>query len=374
MKKKLFVDGRVFDSQFQGTRTFIQNLYQIIDKIGDFEIFIGSENPENTKIFFPDAKNINFLKYKQNTSKFSRALVEIPFLINKHNIDAAHFQYVISPLSNKTLKIVTIHDILFKDFPEDFDLKYKIVKGTTFYFSAKLADIVTTVSKYSQSRISKHFNIPESDILITANGVANSYLEPFSKANSKKIIFEKYQILDYILFVSRIEPRKNQVGLLKSYLQLKLYDKNKHLVFIGNNDIPVHEITEIVSNLPENINNKIHFLSNINDAELRQFYQAADLFVYPSKSEGFGIPPLEAAASEVPVICSNTTAMQDFSFFGKFHIKPDNDNLIATIDEFYKNGIDKIELLANKKYIENNFSWKTSGEILNKAVLEKLKG
>jgi glycosyltransferase involved in cell wall biosynthesis len=371
MKKKLFVDGRVFDSQYQGSRTYVQNIYQAIDKIGDFEIFLGSENPENTQTFYPEAININFIPYKTGNSKFNRGFVEIPSIVSKYKLKAAHFQYVISPLKN-CLKIDTIHDILFKDFPEDFSFKYKFVKGITFYVSAKFCDLLITDSNNSKRAIAKHFNISENKIQVVPLGVPLINYLPYNKKIAQNYVYEKYKVTNYMLYVSRIEPRKNQLELIKAYLELKLYEQNKQLIFIGNNDIPVIQITKLMDTLPEEVRNKIRFFQNISDEDLLLFYQASELFIYPSKSEGFGLPPLEASSMRIPTICSNTTSMEDYTFFGKNHIKPELNSIKSAISEFYKNGVSENVLSAISEQIKFKYNWQAAGEHLNKLIFEKL--
>jgi len=368
MRKNIFVDGRVFDTEYQGTRTYIQNLYNIIDEIGDLEIFIASKNPDHTSIFFPNSKNIKFLTY-QSDSKLKRVLVDIPGLIEKHKIKNAHFQYVISPL-RRTRQIVTIHDILFKDFPNEFSAGYKAVKGLTFYVSAKKADIITTVSEYSKLAIHKHFDIPLDKIHVVANGVGDFYFEPYDKEKAKEAVFSKFGIKDYLLYVSRIEPRKNQLDLLKSYLDLKLYERGKQLVFVGKQSIAVKELDTIVNGLSAEMKKNIFFINNIPDIDLRLIYQGADLFAYPSKAEGFGIPPLEAAALGVPVICSNATAMKEYDFFGDNHIAPTEEAISQSILKNISN-LNTPDTNDIKRIVKDLYSWDHSAQILNKLILGK---
>jgi len=370
MKRKIFVDGRAFDKYFEGTRTYVENLYKIIDHIGDLEIYIGSET-NNAEFVFAGSKNIRFIKYDQTSSKLKRILVEIPEIISKYKIDASHFQYVVSPLK-KNLQIVTIHDILFKDYPAYFGLKYRLTKGFTFYLSAKKADIVTTVSEYSKKALTKHFKINEADIHVIPNGVASNYFDDYDNTLAIKSVTKKYGVGDFILYVSRIEPRKNQLDLIRAYIELKLYDKNIDLVLIGKKDIPVVELELLINNDSEKIRKHIFFLSNIDNDDLKLFYQAARIFVYPSKAEGFGIPPLEAAAFKTPTICSNTTAMEEFNFFGANHIHPDIANIKTALSNLINNPISYIELNRIQSVIRSKYSWEKSAIKLNNLILEKL--
>ena len=368
MKPKIFVDGRVFDTEYQGTRTYIHNLYKIIDSIGDFEIFLASCNPENAAGFFPGAANMRFIRYN-SVSKLQRAFRELPEMMTRYKIDAAHYQYVAPPRKN-CLQIVTIHDLLFKDFPKEFSLAYKMTKGAAFYLSAKRADLITTVSAYSKKAIVRHFSIPEENIHVVPNGVSNFFFEPFDKEKAGLEVWEKFGLKNYLLYVSRIEPRKNQVDLLKAYLELGLYNQGKSLVFVGKTSIPVPQLNELMQPLDEEIKKKIFFLENISNADLRLLYQATELFVYPSRGEGFGIPPLEAAALGISTICSNTTAMEDFSFFGERHIHPDTDNLKASIVKALGEQPSNLREISN--IVRKRYGWEKAAATMNELIWKKV--
>jgi glycosyltransferase involved in cell wall biosynthesis len=93
---------------------------------------------------------------------------------------------------------------------------------------------------------------------------------------------------------------------------------------IGHQSIPSPDFDALLAQLSFEIRSYIFISNAVTEDELLLFYRAALLFVYPSKAEGFGIPPLEAAASPTPVVCSNGSAMQEFDFFGPGHIDPED--------------------------------------------------
>ena len=105
-----------------------------------------------------------------------------------HNIDYAHFQYVIPPIK-KCKYIVTIHDVLFLDFPQYFPFLYRLKNNLLFKYSAKKSDIVLTVSQYSKERIEMHFNI--NDVKIIPNAVDLTYFETIQekcKSSSSSVV------------------------------------------------------------------------------------------------------------------------------------------------------------------------------------------
>lgn len=366
MKTRIFVDAHVFDGEFQGSRTFIKENYLIIAKNSDIELFFGAYNLDNLKEEFQlikNQENVHFIPFSSK-NKFKRLLIDIPRFIKKYKIDYAHFQYVIPPII-ACKYIVTIHDVLFLDFPKEFSLTYRLSKKFLFKHAAKKSHIITTVSEYSKQAIAKHFNINQDIITITPNGVSSRYFSKIEKEKSKLFISKKYHIQSFLLYISRFEPRKNQYNALKAFLDLKLYEKGYHLVLLGHKSSKVHDFDALLQEQNQEIRQKIFISSEVDDNDLIHFYNAASLFLYPSKAEGFGIPPLEAGAMKTPVICSNATAMQDFRFFEQNHINTDDYILFKkTIEENLNNKRKDSDLNIISNTIKEKYSWEKSAQRL----------
>ncbi|MBO9616376.1 MAG: glycosyltransferase family 4 protein [Dyadobacter sp.] len=361
---KIFVDGHVFDKEHQGTKTFIRELYkQLIDR-PDIEIFIAAQNTDTLQEEFGKRSNLSFIKYRSK-SPLLRLSLELPYILKKIRPDYAHFQYVVPPI--KFCKyIVTTHDLLFKDFPGEFPLSYRLSKDFLFKNSIKISDVITTVSEYSREAISRHYGLNISDISVIPNGVGSLYFEPYDKRISKQKIQSRFGVKDYILYVSRIEPRKQQKLLISAYLDLKLYNRGISLVFIGHESIVDPEFNNLINSVPEDYRPLVKILKNISDEDLMEFYRAAELFVYPSSAEGFGIPPLESAALKIPTISTNATAMQDFTFFDSFHVNADRESITQAVKRFIedKDAISSNDLSNIQAQIRQKYSWKTSAERL----------
>ena len=318
-KLKIFVDGYLLNKEYQGTKTYIIELYkEFAQENRDVLIYIGCFNSLKVEEYFFGIPNIKFIYFKSQ-SRISRMFFEIPKIIKKNKFDFAHFQYVIPFFKLKTCKyIVTIHDILFNDFSEYFSLFYRLKRNFLFKQSAKKSDILITVSEYSKRRIQKVYKTKKKEIFITPNGVSNVFLKEYIKEDSIKYVFSKYKVKSYLLYVSRIEPRKNQQAIIKVFSELENSDLN--VVFIGSKTLENNILNKEYQKLSSNLKKRIYFFNAINEVDLVEFYRAAKVFVYPSFAEGFGIPPLEAAALKIPVISANNTALEDFSFFKPYHI------------------------------------------------------
>ncbi len=315
MKKiKLFVDAHVFDGIPQGTVTFISGIYSELIRDPRFEIYVGSRNFAKACELL-NSDNFIHLKY-DSPSRFKRLVITIPSLLRKHRIDFAHFQYI-TPFVKPCKYIVTIHDLLFLEFPESFPLIYRAKNHLLFRLSGYRADMITTVSRYSAKTISKHFHIAPQRIKITPNS-------PNLSSTSNQIPVPNLLGKEFILYVSRIEPRKNQALMMKTWRDLKLYKENLHIVIVGSIGIEDAEFFLQLNKLSTEERVYTHWLQRLPAEQLNWLYSNCKLFVFPSEAEGFGIPPLEAAICGAKVLCSNQTAMEDFSFFGEFMFNPNS--------------------------------------------------
>jgi glycosyltransferase involved in cell wall biosynthesis len=360
-KIKLFIDAHTFDKEFQGTRTFIRELYREVAKIDDrFEFYIGAADVEHLKREFDFLPNAHFIQYKFESSLL-RLTVEIPFILKKYRIDVSHYQYIV-PFWGRGKFIVTTHDILFNDFKSEFSLMYRVSRNFLFRRSIKRAHYKTTVSNYSRDRISFHYHIHPNSISVIPNGVNAMFFEPYDKVETKLTLKKRFEIERFILYVSRVEPRKNNILALKAYLNLKLYTKSISLVFVGKKSIDSPEFFSALAQLTDEQKPFVKYFEQLSEEDLMLFYRSTILFVYPSKAEGFGIPPLEAAAIGVPVVCSNRTAMADFDFFGKLLFDPyDQSNFEEKISSVIEN-LDEAFTDEIKQTVKNRYSWVSSAK------------
>ena len=349
-RMRLLVDCHVFDGKFQGTRTYLEGLYEQMIKHDDIDFYFAAHKVEKLKSVFGIRSNVLYVALRHQGS-IGRLMYDFPRIIKEYHIDYAHFQYI-SPFKKCCKEIVTIHDLLFLDFPQYFSTLYKLKNSFFFKRSAKRADILLTVSEYSRGRISKWFKVPEGQIGVTPNAVL-----PIPPNVAIPDIKKKYGLDKYILTVSRIEPRKNHLLLLKAFVELGLYEKGYKLVMIGTPDLKYTEFQNYYNGLSEEIKSHI-LIQSVPFPDLVGLYKNASLFVFPSYAEGFGIPPLEAVEYGCPVLTSNATAMAEFNLPKDLTFDPnDKENLKEKIMKELKTPtlLDNTELKAR-------FNWTKSAD------------
>lgn len=346
-KINILVDCHVFDGKFQGTRTYIQGLYSEMIKHQDINFFFAANDIENLERVFGNAVNIKYIKLNC-TGSIKRLAIEFPKIISDYGIDYAHFQYI-SPLVKRCKEIVTVHDLLFLDYPQYFPLSYRIKNRFLFERSSKRADILLTVSEFSKEEIVKHFGIDRDKITVTPNAVL-----PIEKNIDLPNIYNKVGSEKYILTVGRIEPRKNFQLLLKAFIEMGLYKDGYKLVIIGAADLNYDEYDQYYNALTNEEKESI-VMDVATFHELVSLYKHASLFVFPSLAEGFGIPPLEAIEYGCPLLCSNSTAMSEFNLPDAITFTPDNleqlkSKIIQELDT-------PTDLRLVRKQIKEKFNW-----------------
>lgn len=363
MKKKIFIDCHVFDDGFQGTRTYLQGLYLELIKDKNTHFYFASNNVENLKCVFGSEENVFYLKYKFE-NKFYRLLIDIPRLITKYNIDYAHFQYIVSPIK-KCKYIVSTHDVLFLEFPHYFPRIYSLKNKILFKHGAKNADIILTGSQYSKTKIEHYLGLK--NVNVTVYGVESVFFEEYDKSIVQEEINKKYGFKNYLVYISRHEPRKNHYRLLKSFVDLELYN-NFHLVLIGDVTFRDKAFDQLLSNLEESIKIKIVLINKVAFKDMIELLRGATLAVYPSIAEGFGLPPLESIAARIPTLCSKTTSMAEFDFFDQDFINPlDIDELKSKI--FKKlNNIEVERQIELSNLVAHKYNWIIAAKQFNQIL------
>lgn len=323
-KIRIFVDAHCFDTSFQGTQSFIRELYRELLSYEELNIYFGAYYTHRLQKLFPSLPPSHFISYRSPGS-LRRLLFDIPAILKKHHFDFAHFQNITPLRLHGTQSIVTLHDILYTEKNLGYSTWFRWIRNKAFGSSIRQADIRTTVSEFSRRSIATQYNLSTTSIHVLPNATGFGQRH-FNRDEAAAFIKKQYGIENFILNVSRVEPRKNQGLLLDAFMELELYKEGWSLVFIGKDSITDKSFKSKLKKYSSICNIQWH--EQVDQKDLESFYSAARLFVYPSAAEGFGIPPLEAACCLTPVLCSEKTAMSDFDFFHPYCFDPANKNAL----------------------------------------------
>ena len=317
-----------------------ENQYILYTPYDKKELFRISGNNLNTR--FPSKK------LHQIFPSYWRSFI-ISNEINKDKLDIYHGLSNELPVNIKRSKIksvVTIHDLIFLRHPEMYNIADRWIYNKKFYSACRTANRIVAVSKQTADDIINFYNIKSGKIDIVYQGCNPVFFEKHDES-IKNFIKQKYQLPErFILYVGTIESRKNLLNLIKA-------------VHIGKLDIPLVAIGRkkgyykiIEDYIYSNSINNILFNDVIENEELPAFYQLADVFVYPSFFEGFGIPVLESLASGTPVITTKGGCFSEAGGPDSLYIDPAKPEEIA---DALKNVLNDSRLRA--KMIENGYNY-----------------
>jgi glycosyltransferase involved in cell wall biosynthesis len=227
-------------------------------------------------------------------------------------------------------KVVTIHDLSSMAFPSINPggfLAHRLFGKRT----VEKCEKIITVSEFTKSEVIKYLKCPADKIEVIYNGKDDK----FKVLGQKEIagLRKKYNLdFPFILFVGVLQPRKNVPALIKAYASLKKRGIKHKLVIAGGKGWKYDDIFKTVKDLE--LQKDVIFTGSIPKDDLPILYNAADVFVFPSVYEGFGIPPLEAMACGVPVITSKTTSLPEV--VGDAGLLIDPQDISALADAIYR--------------------------------------
>lgn len=300
------------------------------------------------------------IRYRSPIYSFSEFLGH-PLMGKMDLLDIPHFN---APLRYLKKSIVTIHDIIpfrMREFHSGF-LK-RIYMQVIFRLLRRFSKKIVSVSRYTAKDLESVFGFSKEEITVIHNGIDQSVFYPATVTEKKKFL-KKYGLKEgYLLSVGIGKGHKNLnfvLDVLKSLWDSKTL-KIKWVLGGASGKIPDYLQADVAG-----YEDRILSIDRLSLDELRCLYSCAGLFIFPSKYEGFGFPPLEAQACGLPVISSNTTVMPEILLDSVFYFSPDKpEELQNLLRNFSKARNEVKHLIPKGKKNSARFSWeKAALEIL----------
>ncbi len=265
--------------------------------------------------------------------------------------------YLIPPTLNKNI-VLTIHDLAFLRFPEfNFDWFIKKYTGEVKK-NVHISKKIIADSRSTKNDIVSFFEIDPAKIEVVYLAAENLFKKLPEKEKDRSVL-KKYKInKKYILSVGTIEPRKNFITLIKAFNLIKhnINNFDHELVIAGQTGWKSEATYEEREKSP--YKEDILFIGRVPDYDLVQIYNQAELFVYPSLFEGFGLPPLEAMSCGLPVIASNTSSLKEVVDDAGILVSPGNNiELKKQILHVLENKDLKNKLALKSLTQAINFNW-----------------
>ena len=228
----------------------------------------------------------------------------------EQGIDIYHATDYFVPRLKGTPVVATLHDALPLAHPEWANPRFRRLKNWTLRRIAHSADMVIAITHAAVHELVEHYRVPEARIRVVTLGVDEDWFEVPSPAFVRATL-ERFGLRPgYFLFVGSLQPRKNVHGLLEAYDALPAFVRaDRQLVIAGKYGWSVPQLEADLR--ARRAKKACVWVDYVDRRSLRALYAAAGAFVFPSLSEGFGLPVLEAMAASVPVIASNLPALRE---------------------------------------------------------------
>lgn len=245
--------------------------------------------------------------------------------------------------------VVTIHDLIFLRYPEYYPWFDRKIYNLKFRYACKNADKIIAISEQTKSDIIRYYQIPESRIEVIYQNCDSAFQKEIADEELQKVRKRYALPASFLLNVGTIEERKNLLLVVKALADLP---DHISLVVIGKHTSYSKKVKDYITQ--QNLTDRVQFLQNIPVEDLPVIYRLAEIFIFPSKFEGFGIPILEALHSQIPVIAATGSCLEEAGGPGSLYINPnDHQELAVAINSLLKNSARKQAMVkAGKEYLE----------------------
>ena len=302
----------VFDGRWIGRTGIGRYSYELLRELQE----VDTDN-EYIVMLLPHA----FEGWEPSNANFSKVLVHeevytlkeqfsLPFTIRRLKPDLVHFPHFAYPIAYTGKFVVTVHDMTLVHFKNAHGsaLKKLLYEGKywasrlTLWAAVRRAKGIITPTEFVKNELEDHFGLIPRTVTVTLEGVNEDLAEAHSAV---EVGVEG----PFILYVGNYYPYKNVERMIRAFSKSQSFERGTKFVIVGKSDYFRRGLERVVDEL--GLNQAVIFAGRVDDDQLAALYQHAELYVFPSLSEGFGLPGLEAMTHGTPVLSSNASCLPE---------------------------------------------------------------
>lgn len=324
-----------------------------------FTAFVGPDVP-------PDVPSLSWLRMARTTLPTHRPLVRIlweqmvlPIDLARLRPDLLHAPAYVAPLNSPCRSVVTFHDLSFFAMPAAFNRQNRLYLQTFSRMSAKNAQRIIAVSEFTRQELGRWLGVDSHRVDVVHNAV-DEHFRPEPDGERLRHFRTAKGLPDrFVLCLGTLEPRKNVATLVRAYAQARRRGVTEPLVLAGGRGWGDLDLRALVEQL--DLREVVRPVGFVSMDEQPLWYNAASLFAYPSRYEGFGFPALEAMACGTPVIAANRTSLPEVVGDAGILVDPDDvDALAEALVMALRNDDLRHELAVRGRERSQRFSWEAA--------------
>src|SRR5436190_321443 len=281
-------------------------LHHLAARAGDNELVVISNRPVDTTRPLPARVQVASSSWRLPRMLWMQT--QAPRILRRANVDVVHFTNGMVPLASPVPTVVTIHDMSLTLYPRYHPARRVLLNRPLVDIAARRADAIITVSQSAKRDIVRLYHLPPDRVHVVHEAAAPAF-RPIHDSLERERVRRRYGLADrFILYVGTIEPRKNLPNLIAGFAKRhKCGDLPHQLVCAGPYGWLSRDIEELIERLE--VEDALRFTGYVPFADLPALYSLAEMFVFPSIYEGFGLPVVEAMACGTPIVTGHVAAL-----------------------------------------------------------------
>ena len=353
---RIAFDGTTLRPGRTGVGYYTEHLLQhLAREAAGHEITVISNRPVDTTVPLPPSVRVLASSTRIPRMVWMQTLA--PRMVRQLRADIVHFTNGMVPFASTVPTVVTIHDMSLTLLPQYHPPRRVFLNRPLVDLAARRSTRIITVSESSKRDIVRLYRLDPQFVQVVHEAAAPAFRRVTDAVELDRVR-RRYQLRErIILYVGTIEPRKNLPLLIEGFARRRNSGELPHqLVCVGPYGWLSRDIEDLIERL--NVEDAIQFTGYVPFEELPALYSLAEMFVFPSIYEGFGLPVIEAMACGTPVITGNVAALAEIAGQAVEHVdRPDADTLGAAMVALANNRVRREQLAAHGVRRARTFSW-----------------
>lgn len=366
---RIVMENVVHDPQAKrGIGSYFQNLVEALSRQDDsnsyilFNYFFGDFEAKSLRVFSVDKKNfsnlirrwpqriVEFIEWRLGSRLIERLLPQDTGIYHAIETRLPHF-------GSKIKTVVTVHDLMADLFLPSGNRIGRIQRD-----ACQRGDRLIAISENTRKDLIERYNVPKAKISLIYYGLDHRLFRPIADRAARDEVRRRYRLPErFLLGTGPFEARRNMEGLLAVFGELAGAHKDLSLVLVGGRNFYFDRIAANIREL--GLEARVHLPGHVPQQDLAVFYNLAEVFVYPSLYEGFGLTPLEALACAAPVITSRVSSIPEVVGDAALLIEPhDLSQLRSALTRILAEPALRQELAGRGPERAKRFSWETAAE------------